>query len=179
MAYYILNFVTWLISLMPMKVVIRLSYPLGWLTWHASTTKRNSTLKNLQACYPEMNETERLALARESMRHYVLNILETGLAWHATAGRIDQLFDEPEGFEYLIDAQAEGRGVLLFVPHFGNWEIISHWVQKYFNLVSLYKPGSDASFDAKLLRRNGAGQSQWPEVYLQVYPWRADGCVVA
>lgn len=160
MSFHILNFVTWLISLLPMKLVIWLSYPLGWITWKASRTKHNSTLKNLQACYPDMNETERMALARESMRYYVLNILETGLAWHGSANRIARLFDEPEGFDELMEAQSQGRGVLLFVPHFGNWELISHWVQKYFNLVSLYKPGPDDAFDAKFLakrKRLGAG----------------------
>jgi KDO2-lipid IV(A) lauroyltransferase len=160
MAYNILNFVSWLISLVPMKLLILLSHPLGWLTWKLSKTKRSSTLKNLRSCYPEMSAPERLVLAKESMRYYVLNILETGVAWHGSAARIDRLFDEPVGFEHLLSAQAEGRGVLLLVPHFGNWEINSHWVQKYFKLVSLYKPGSNSSFDAKLLakrKRLGAG----------------------
>ena len=160
MSYYILNFVAWLISLMPMRMVIWLSYPLGWLTWHASGTKRNSTLKNLQACYPEMEEAERLALARESMRYYTLNILETGLAWHGSRNRINRLFDEPVGYEHLEQALAEDRGLLLLVPHFGNWELINQWSKKYFYLTSLYKPGSNTSLDAKLLakrRRLGAG----------------------
>jgi len=160
MTYYALNFVTWLISLMPMKLVVWLSYPLGWLTWRASDTKRNSTLKNLHACYPEMGEDERLALARESMRYYTLNILETGLAWHGSEARIDRLFDEPVGYEYLKEVLAAERGLLLLVPHFGNWELISHWSKNYFHLTSLFKPGSNTFFDAKLLakrRRLGAG----------------------
>lgn len=160
MAYYLLDFLTWLVSLLPRRVVLWLSYPLSALTWRASGTKRASTLKNLQVCYPDMDGEERERLARESMRHYVLNILESGMSWHASMERIHRLFDEPVNWELLEDAQARGRGVLLLVPHTGNWELISHWVQKYFNLHSLYKPGSNPSVDARLLtkrRRLGAG----------------------
>ena len=94
------------------------------------------------------------------MRHYVLSILETGLTWHGSAARIHRLFDEPEGFDLLTSAQAEGRGVILLVPHWGCWELINQWVQHYFHVVSLYKPGSEAFIDAKLLakrKRLGAG----------------------
>lgn len=160
MSYYVLNFVTWLFSLLPVRLLIWFSYPLGWLTWKASKTKRSSTLTNLQACYPDMGEQERLALARESMRYYVLNILETGIAWHASAARINSLFDEPANIELLNAAQSQGRGVLLLVTHFGSWELINHYSESLFHLESLYKPGSQKAFDEKLLakrKRLGAG----------------------
>lgn len=160
MAYLLLDFLTWLISLLPRRGVIWLSRPLAWLTWHASKTKRATTLRNLQVCFPEMGSGERDRLARESMRHYVLNILELGLAWHGSAARIDRLFEETVGMDLLETAQAQGRGVLLLVPHMGNWELMSHWVQKYFNLHSLYKPGPNEAVNARLLARRkrlGAG----------------------
>jgi KDO2-lipid IV(A) lauroyltransferase len=153
LSYFILNAVTWLISLLPMRVVIWLSYPLGWLVWHASGTKRASTLRNLEACYPGMDEAERMGLARESMRHYTLNILETGMAWHGSERRLHRLFEEPVGMDALMEARGEGRPVLLLVPHFGSWELINHWVQKYFTLISLFKPGSLEAFDQRLLAR--------------------------
>ena len=166
-----------------MKLVTWLSYPLGRLTWHLSKTKRSSTQRNLQACYPDMNESERDVLARQSMRHYVLSILETGLCWHGSAARIHSLFDETIGLEELCRAEAEGCGVLLLVPHCGCWELINHWFQHYFHLVSLYKPGSDPAFNAKFLakrRRLGAGMEPANRSGLRnVYKWLIDGNITA
>ena len=147
---FLVNFVFRIFSLIPSGMLISLSYPLAWLVWKASPTKRNSTIKNLQACYPEMRESNRMVLARESMRHYVCNALETGKAWHWSKERMLGQFDEPMGLEHLHAARAGGKGVLALLPHFGAWEFSTQGFEDA-QVMALYKPGAHASFDEKLL----------------------------
>jgi len=141
------------ISLLPSRVLHGLSYPLGWMTWHASKTKRASTLRNLEACYPVMPHRDRRELARESMRHYITVALETGMAWYWSRSRLLRKFDRPEGIEHLEDARRTGKGILLLVPHFGSWELLQLWLNQDLKIFSLYKPGRYPEFEEKLLRK--------------------------
>lgn len=153
MKYYLLTGLVFLISLIPSAGLVMLSRPLGWLVWGLSKTRRGTTLKNLEACYPNLNEAGRLQLARQSMRHFVLSILEVGLSWNWSLPRVLKHFDQPEGFELFEQAKASGRGVLLLIPHFGAWELSAQWLQHRCQVTALYKPGDDSGVNAKLLAR--------------------------
>ncbi len=149
--FFVVSFIFRLISFIPMRVLNYLSYPLGWLVWKLSPTKRNSTLKNLLACYPDMTEGDRLWLARESMRHYVCNALETGKTWFWSIEKCLAQFDAPRGQEHLDAAREAGHGVLVLVPHFGNWEFSVHGLGSDNDTLALYKPGANSEFNAKML----------------------------
>jgi KDO2-lipid IV(A) lauroyltransferase len=149
---FVLNVVFRLLSIIPSRIMLWLSYPLGRLVWVASPTKRSSTEKNLEACFPNMPEEERFKLGRESMRHYIFTVLETGKAWHGSRERIRNKMDEPEGLEYLLSAMLENKGVLALVPHFGAWEFSAQGFGET-SVMALYKPGEHAEFDQQLLEK--------------------------
>jgi KDO2-lipid IV(A) lauroyltransferase len=153
MRFLLLSAIFRLISLLPVQLQRGLSHPLGYLAWVLSKTKRNSTLKNLAACYPELSAAEREELGKASMRHYVLIALETGISWYWSRSRLLSLFDEPAGREYLDRAREVGRGVLILVPHLGTWELLNQWMQTECELVSLYKSGRYPDFEEKLLNK--------------------------
>ena len=123
------------------------------MTWLASKTKRSSTLRNVAACYPEMPGPERLKLARESMRHYIMVALETGMAWYWGRKRLFGQFDRVEGMEHIENARNKGKGIMFLVPHFGSWELLQLWLNQDLKIFSLYKPGRYPEFEEKLLRK--------------------------
>jgi len=145
--------VVWLEGLLPARVVHWLSAPLSRLVWAASGTKRRSTVRNLEAAYPDMPAPEREELARASMRHYTLNILEIGMSWTWSHRRLRQRFDPPVGLDLLEEAEREGKGVLILLPHFGPWEISVHWLQPEHPVMALYKPGESSTLEAAMLDR--------------------------
>jgi KDO2-lipid IV(A) lauroyltransferase len=155
MTFRLFSGLVWLISLLPARVLVWKSYALGWLAWVLSKTKRNSTLKNLAACYPHLDESGRRKAGKESMRHYILLALETGIGWYWSKRRFLALCEPPVGLEAFERTQQEGRGVVLLVPHFGNWELLNQWLQCVLELgnVSLYKPGRYPDFEEKLYRK--------------------------
>jgi KDO2-lipid IV(A) lauroyltransferase len=149
---FLLNILFALLSALPGRLMDWLSHPLGWIAWKLSPTKRNSTEKNLAACYPEMDDKQRDQLGRESMRHYMLTVLESGRIWYWSRARVRARFDETEGIEHLVDALIESKGVLALVPHFGNWEFSAQGFGDT-PVLALYKPGENRSFDQHLLEK--------------------------
>ena len=153
MKFLFLSVIFRLISLLPARLQRWLSHPLGYMVWDLSRTKRNSTLKNLAACYPELPEADRVALGKASIRHYVLIALETGINWYWSRDRMLALFDEPVGREHLDSAFETGSGLLVLAPHFGTWELLNQWLKPEGEIASLYKPGRYPEFEEKLLRK--------------------------
>jgi len=180
--YWVLSLIFSIISLVPTRLLDKLSYPIAGLVWRLSPTKRNSTLKNLQACYPGMSEANREVLARESMRHYVCNALETGKAWHWSGERLKKQFVEPVGLEHLENARAAGKGVLVLVPHFGAWEFSTQGLAKNNGVLALYKPGGQKEFDARMLAkrlRQGTRMAATNQAGLKkIYPELNQGGIV-
>lgn len=153
MKYLLLNGLVFLIGLIPSSMLVMLSRPLSFMVWTASKTRRGTTLKNLEACYPRMDEEQRQQLARQSMRHFVLSILEIGMSWNWSLQRVLRHFDQPVGYERFEQARASGRGLLLLIPHFGAWELSAQWLQPRCPVMALYKPGDDTGVNEKLLAR--------------------------
>ena len=149
---FILNVIFRLLSFIPARAMNALSYPLGALAWHLSPTKRNSTQKNLQACYPHLDAQQRHKLGRESMRHYIFTVLETGKAWHWSREKLCQQFDDPQGMQHLFEAMTCDAGVLALVPHFGAWEFSAQGFGDS-GVTALYKPGDHKDFDDRLLKK--------------------------
>jgi len=130
-----------------------MSRPLGYLTWLASGRKRRNSLANLAACYPEISNTRREQLARASMRHFVRNVLETGIFWYWPRSRLRSLLDEPRGLEHLNDAMAHENGTIVLLPHFGAWEMYNLVLGQGEGSTILYKPGADPQIEKKMLEK--------------------------
>lgn len=143
------------LSWLPAPMLTLLSHPLGRAAWRLSDTRRNTTLRNLAACFPGLEGSEREALGRESMRHFVMTALETGMCWSWSRRRLERRFEAPEGKDLLDAALAEGRGLLLLVPHFGNWELLNHWLQFRHELMALYKPGGSRRLEELVVQNRG------------------------
>lgn len=145
----------WLLSLVPARWAQSVARPLAWVAWRVSPRLRTVSLKNLELCYPDLDDAPREALARESMRHYVRNGLDTGISWYGSRQRIERLFEDPVGAELLDEAIARGQGVVLLAPHFGSWELLGLRIteQKTVDGAILYKPGDDPDLMALLIRK--------------------------
>jgi KDO2-lipid IV(A) lauroyltransferase len=179
----LLKAMVWLLALFPARVLSWLSYPLGALAWRFSKTRRSTTERNLAACFPDLTSLEREQLGRDSMRHFILIGLEAGMGWAWSRKRLERHFVEHDGFEHMTAALEEGRGVLALVPHFGNWELMSHWAQFRVPLLALYKPsGSDAVQEAVIRNRTRFGALMAPTTgagLKQLYGHVREGYLVA
>ncbi|MFG6175632.1 lysophospholipid acyltransferase family protein [Halomonas sp. THAF12] len=137
----------------------RLSRLVGPLVQVGSRRERRVTRINLAQAYPDHSPAERRRLARRSLVHSSATMLELGLAWMGKPETVEASILEVHGRELLDEARAEGRGVIVLAPHFGNWEVLNFWLSGNFPFTAMYEPPKLAALDPIIRRgreRRGA-----------------------
>ena len=109
---------------LPLTVVRALGRALGRLVYLVEGPRRRITLENLAYAFPARTAQERRALARAMFAHFGGLLLE--LIKFGTYSREQMLAaTEIEGEDRIRQAQAQGRGILIFTGHFGYWELLA------------------------------------------------------
>lgn len=127
------------LSCLPLSGQRRLGRWLGRLLWLAGTHEARITRINLRQCFPELTPAARRLLARQSLEHTAMLITEAGTTFHWPAARWRELTVAVQGTELIDRARQNGRGVLILVPHFGNWEFLAMMLGEY-QVTALYAP---------------------------------------
>ena len=154
---YLAKFFLWLLSLMPAAAPYWLAHKGAGLWMRFSPVKTHTTERNLERCLPDMPPGERQKLVRESFAHYLCSVLETGHNWYWS---LDKLQSRCEGIvneNLLVDALEGGRGLVVLAPHFGAWEYLGMYLQRFPNIAILYKPPSNPALEKALLGRRRRG----------------------
>jgi len=89
-----------------------------------------------------------LAAARE----FGKNILETLALWQRPTAANLAWIRTVNGWPAVEAAAAAGRGVLVLIPHLGNWELIGQFVSARMPFAALYRPPRQAWAD-RLMRQ--------------------------
>jgi KDO2-lipid IV(A) lauroyltransferase len=132
---------------------------LAALVWYSVPRLRRTTRINLATVYPGLSPEERNKIARASMTNYARGIFEAGMLWHWPLDKVFKLFDEAEGFEFVEEAMALGKGLIVAAPHYGSWEMLNLYLHSKGEAAILYKPSKFPEIDAILTdkrRRGGA-----------------------
>ena len=130
---------------------LRWSRRLGELVGHAAVLTRGDSLRisriNLQQCYPAMDEREREQLARQSVIHTAMTGFEVATIWHQPWSRSEDQIVRVRNQQLLKDGVDEGQGVLVLMPHTGNWEIFGMYLATLGPSTALYAPPKIAALD--------------------------------
>ena len=139
--------VLWLLQWLPVGWQARLGSGLGWLLRRLARPRRRIAQRNLELCWPEMNQAQRAQLLGEHFRWLGRSILERGLYWYAPRRRLERLI-EIEGDIGLAERTA--GPVMWLVPHFLGLEAAGLAVQLLQRRAScdVYQRQSNAVFDA-------------------------------
>jgi KDO2-lipid IV(A) lauroyltransferase len=183
MTVLLIKSVLWLLSLMPAAMPYWLANKSAGLYMYLSPTKRHTAECNIQRCYPDLSDEERDELVRESFRHYLCSILETGRNWYWPLERLQAQCVEIIGEGLIRDALSSGQGLVYLAPHFGAWEYLGMYLQQFSDMAILYKPPSNPRLEKALLdRRRRGGASLIPatatglrQLYAHVIAGKAAG----
>jgi Kdo2-lipid IVA lauroyltransferase/acyltransferase len=95
---------------------------LGDVLYRVDGKHRRIAADNLEQCFPEWSESERMQTVRRVFQHFgrcLVDLLQfDALSPNAMRARV-----EIEGAEHMHAAYAAGKGVLFFSGHFGCWEV--------------------------------------------------------
>jgi len=113
---------------------------LGRLGWVVPNQFKAVSRINIDWCFPELGRRARRAFLKRVLVATGQTTTESGpvLSWSAERART--LVTEVEGEELLNRALARGGpGVVLLLPHLGNWEIVNPFLTARMEVVALYR----------------------------------------
>ena len=140
-----------LTGLLPLWLSRGLGVLVGWLGVVLSSRSYRTTLRNLELCYPQMDSEQRILLARQSLRETGKLMFETGAVWRRSMDWLNRHIHGVHGQPVLQAAIDSGKGVLLLLPHMGNWEVMGLFLPEFGSTTTLYSPPDFSSLD-KLIR---------------------------
>jgi KDO2-lipid IV(A) lauroyltransferase len=149
----------WLLSKLAPTAPYNISRSIAGVWMKLSPGKRHVAEVNLRRCYPQLSTAEISQWVRESFVHYVCTVFETGRNWYWSLERLQAQCDGEIRGELFTEALETGRGVVVLAPHFGAWEYLGMYLQKFSDIAILYKPPSHAGLEKALMskrRRGGA-----------------------
>lgn len=125
---------------------------LGMLLFRIDKKHRNRALSNLRIAYPELSESERLALAQRCFRHFgriFADFLRSPLRTNEEVAETCPLID----FHHFDEALSRGKGAILVTGHFGNWERAAHAIAAAgYKMTVVARDANDGDLNQEVMR---------------------------
>lgn len=139
-----------LLAILPWAIQHRLAKVMGHLCFKCLKSRRYTTLRNLEVCFPEWTPEQVQENARLVFIDQMLGFFETLNAWyqpHWFKGRV-----QIEGLEYIAEAKAEGKGILLLGTHSTLLDAGGYLCSQYFEPDVVYRPQNNPLLDMLIYR---------------------------
>ena len=134
---------------LPRPILQLLGSALGSLHHFANTRPAQVTVANLAVCGQDAD------LCHESLRETGKTLLETPAIWLGTQDRLEDWFGEIRGESLLRESVQSDRGLMVLLPHLGNWELFNAFYRRYGRMTALYRPPRKAALDDVMRRVRG------------------------
>src|SRR5215213_6996620 len=109
---------------LPRPLALKAGRAVARVAYGLSDRLRQTGFRNLELAFPEMSARDRERILRGTFANLGRLLGEFSQLPRATPESLHKLI-ECEGLENLREAQARGRGVILFTGHLGAWELSS------------------------------------------------------
>lgn len=148
-----------ILAILPWALQHRLANLLGRVCFKSLKSRRKTTLRNLEVCFPEWSAEQRQQRAQQVFVDQMLGIFETLNAWYSPQWFNDRL--SIEGVEHIQAAQAQGKGVLLLGIHSTLLDAGGYACAQFFDPDVVYRPQNNPLLDMLVYRgRNTIYQHQ-------------------
>jgi KDO2-lipid IV(A) lauroyltransferase len=129
-----------LLGRLPWRLAGRLGALAGRLLYARGGREVRNARVNLELCFPELDEAGREALVRRNMIETGRSLTEMLRIWVGPRLDLDKLIDD-NGFEAAARALlARGNGLILAMPHIGNWELLGDLFVRITPCTALFRP---------------------------------------
>lgn len=166
-----------LLALMPWPVIYAHATVFYFLVYHVVRYRRHIVYNNLKECYPGKSDKERARIERAFYRHFADYFMETIKMLHIGDEEMARRMVFT-GTQFIEDALNEGRPVVLYAAHYGNWEWITSVTLNFkeatkdgrFVLGQVYQPLENEWFDRFFLRlRTRFGTQGFPQHHILMH----------
>ncbi len=149
-------------SFLPLKWSQFIGSKLGCYLLKKKPNRAHVALRNIQVCFPECSHNEHTTLLAQCAEGVGQWYLEAAYFWFRDPQIMLKSVDVINP-EILQEAYAKGTGVVLIVPHIGNWEVLNLYLPQHYPFGAVYKPASNQSIEHTITAfRRRTGSSFYP-----------------
>ena len=145
------------LALLPLSCLRALGFIAGKCSWLSHSKSRKTSDINIKHCLPELSVEQRDKLVQQSLINSAQAVFEMAAVWLWPQKRNLALIESVENEQLIKNAAASGRGVIVVVPHLGNWEIFSWYFPQVAKITCLYTPPKLAALDQLIKASRCAG----------------------
>ncbi len=146
-----------LLGMLPFSWVGGVGAGAGRLLYRLQGREVRNARVNLGLCFPEMPEAEREVLVRTNLMETGRNLAQMLKIWVGPRRDWAQAVDENGFYEAAGRLIERGNGLIVAMPHMGNWELIAYLATRVTASTALYRPPRQAFMDD--LMRQGRERS--------------------
>ncbi len=139
-----------ILAILPWAIQYRLATFIGNLAFDKLKSRRKTTVRNLEVCFPEWSAQQVQENARQVFIDQMIGIFETLNAWYCPQWFKDRV--TIEGLEHIQNAQAAGKGVLLLGTHSTLLDAGGYLCAQYFEPDVVYRPQNNPLLDMLIYR---------------------------
>lgn len=146
------------VNVLPYRVAMALADGFGWVLFAVFRYRRARTLGRIRCVFPEKSEREVRAIALRSLRNVLGNAVEMMRAPKLDRAWMDKHVVEGPRYKDLLKGLVdEGHGVVVMVPHSGNWYMPAWSTAVYgLNLFAIAARQRNPKLEAWMNRQYGA-----------------------
>ncbi|MCY3837113.1 MAG: lysophospholipid acyltransferase family protein [Gammaproteobacteria bacterium] len=144
----------WVFSRLGLGTLRWLGTVAGRLTSLGNSRAARVTRVNVDLAYGDRDPAWRRQLVRRSLAQTGMTLFEAAAMWTWPLQRLTGLRKRVDGEDLLV-RRAAGRGALVLIPHFGNWEYLGYYLNTYETLTALYQRPRNEVVDRALTSARG------------------------
>ncbi|TXJ06551.1 MAG: lauroyl acyltransferase [Acinetobacter sp.] len=133
------------LSILPWTVQRYIAYALASIAWKILKSRRQTTIRNLELCFPEWSAEDVQRQGKQVFVDMMLGVFETLKSWFHKNwfdGRVSI-----EGLEALQAAQKDGHGVILLGSHSTLLDAGGYICSRFFAVDVMYRPQNNPIFE--------------------------------
>lgn len=138
-------------SRLPFSMLQSIARGVGSFLFISNSSAKRITEINIQAAYPTLEEQQRQALIKASLKSQCMTYVESIKVWGSPPEFALSQIKQVHNAEIFLNALKNPNGTLGVVPHFGNWELMNAWVNLHTHPVIMYKPSKNKDLDRFML----------------------------
>lgn len=136
----------YLLVMLPYPVIMRIGRVIGRITMSVMKRRAFIARRNIELCFPHLNDTERQTLIKKNFESVGMGLMETGMAWFWSDRRM-QRWMQVFGIEPVKEQIASHKGILLIGVHFLTLEIGARMFGLQIPGIGVYRPNDNPVID--------------------------------
>ncbi len=130
--YFALRVACAVVNAIPYGMALSLARVFGWVAFRVFGFQRRRTLVRIHGVFPKMSACEAISLAVHSLQNILMTAVEMARAPKLTRDWMDRHVKDGAHYKDLLQQFVDERkGVVIMVPHSGNWYMAAWSMAKY------------------------------------------------